>query len=409
MKKPLFPLSLLALAIGPFAAPAFADNGDVTAWRLFVADHDQPVVNVIDALDGDNIATFTVKGPATLHRSESGETVFAVQGSANTVSAIASGIAFHDHGDHGDIDIDPPRLLSTTFSGQKPGHFVERQGKVAQWFDKEKSAMLFTEQAVLKQKADTKVIDVVAAHHGVAVPFDHYAVVSIPNPEDASKRPVGARVVDESGKKVGEDVACPGLHGSAGSGSLYALACDKGLLLLTQQGKVPQITLLPYSASLPQGSASTLIGGKGLQYFIGNYGPDRIVLIDPAEKESFRLLQLPTRRVHFAVDPLRAKFAYVITEDGKLHQIDVLKGQITQSLKVTGPYSMDGHWNDPRPRIAVAGDKIVVTDPLNSRLHLIDALTFKESGTVAVAGKPFNIVAVGGSGQSHGDHDDHHH
>lgn len=70
-----------------------------------------------------------------------------------------------------------------------------------------------------------------------------------------------------------------------------------------------------------------MIGGKGMQYFIGNYGPDRIILVDPTESDSFRLIQLPTRRVHFVVDPVRAKFAYVFTEDGKLNQIDVLKGK----------------------------------------------------------------------------------
>ena len=53
----------------------------------------------------------------------------------------------------------------------------------------------------------------------------------------------------------------------------------------------------------------------------------------------------PTRRVHFAVDPIRSRFAYVITEDGQLHKVDVLDGRIAQSLRVTEPYSMDGHWS----------------------------------------------------------------
>jgi zinc transport system substrate-binding protein len=205
------------------------------------------------------------------------------------------------------------------------------------------------------------------------------------------------------GNTVGEDVACPGLHGSASSGSIYALACNTGLLLITQNGDTPSIKHLPYASSLPEGSASTLIGGKGLQYFVGNYGPDRIVLVDPSEADGgFRLVQLPTRRVHFAVDPIRAKFAFVFTEDGQLHQVDILKGEIVHSLKLTGPYSMDGHWSDPRPRIAVAGDNVVVTDPLNSKLHLVNAVSFKKAGEIAVEGKPFNIVAVGGSGMVHG-------
>lgn len=401
MRNFFYAASALALGACLWTGPVLADEDDVTAWRLFVSDHAEPVVNVIDALDGDKLDTFQIKGPASLYRTDSGQTVFAVQGGAGAVSVISTGIAFHDHGDHGDIDVDEPELLDATLEGSKPAHFVERQGNVAQWFDGEDKARFFTEKAALEGKPEVREISVVAPHHGVAVPFDRHAVVTIPNPEDASKRPIGARLVDVDGKQIGEDVACPGLHGSAGSGSLYALACDTGLLLISQDGDVPEIRHLPYSDKLPEGSSSTLIGGKGLQYFVGNYGPDRIVLVDPSEQDAFRLVQLPTRRVHFAVDPIRSKFVYVITEDGQLHQVDVLKGEIAHSLKLTEPYSMDGHWSDPRPRVTVAADKVFVTDPLNSKIHIVDADTFEKAATITVEGKPFNIVAVGGTGKAH--------
>lgn len=198
------------------------------------------------ALAGDKLNAFTVKGPAALYRSESGAVVFAVQGSANTVTALSSGISFHDHGDHADIDVDEPALLNVEFTGAKPGHFVERQGNVAQWFDGENHVLLFNGHAVLQGKNVATSVNVVAAHHGVAVPFDNYAVVSIPNPEDASKRPIGARVVGLDGKKVGEDALCPGLQGSAGSENRYALACSTGLLFITQNTAAPEIKHLPY-------------------------------------------------------------------------------------------------------------------------------------------------------------------
>lgn len=405
MRRLILSASALSIAAILGAGAAFADEDDVTAWRLFVSDHAEPVVKVIDGLDGDLLDTFKVEGPATLHRSSSGETVFAVQGSAGQIHAIRSGIAFHDHGDHGDIEVDDAELLHVHIDGAKPAHFVEVQGNIAQWFDGEDEVRVFTEKAVLDEKLELRRANVVARHHGVAVPYQNHVVVSIPNPEDASKRPIGARVVDFEGNTVGEDVACPGLHGSAGSGSLYALACDTGLLLIRQEGAAPIIEHLPYPSSLPEGSSSTLIGGKGLQYFIGNYGADRIVVVDPSEGENgFKLVQLPTRRVHFAVDPIRSRFAYVMTEDGQLHKIDVLDGKIAQSLKVTDPYSMDGHWSDPRPRVAVAGSNVVITDPLNAKLHLVNAETFEEAGEFAVEGKPFNIIAVGGSGKVH-EHD----
>lgn len=219
--------SALAIAASLGAGVAFADEQDVTAWRLFVSDHAQPVVKVIDSLDGDLLDTFTVKGPASLYRSSSGQTVFAIQGAAGEVSAISTGIAFHDHGDHGDIDIDAPKLLPNRLDGEKPAHFVELQGYIAQWFDGEDKVRVFTEKAAHEAEPPVRTASVGAPHHGVAVPYQNHVVVTIPNPADASELPVGARVVDFEGNTVGEDVACPGLHGSAGSGSLYALAATR--------------------------------------------------------------------------------------------------------------------------------------------------------------------------------------
>ncbi len=410
MKRMILKASTAALALVVGTGAAFADQDEATVWRLFVADHADPVVRVIDAVDGDVLDTFAIEGPASLYRTSSGKAVFAVQGGAGRVNAIASGVAFHDHGDHADIEVGDAGLVSAHLDGEKPAHFVEVQGYIAQWFDGEDEVRVFTETAALDGAPDIRTAGVGAAHHGVAVPYPDHVVVSIPNPEDASKRPVGARVVDFAGNAVGEDVACPGLHGSAGSGSLYALACDTGLLLVSLKGGAPVIEHLPYAASLPEGSSSTLIGGTSLQYFVGNYGADRIVVIDPSEgADGFKLVQLPTRRVHFVTDPIRSQFAYVVTEDGQLHKVDVLKGEIAGSLKLTDPYSMDGHWSDPRPRLAVAGDTIVVSDPLNGKLHLVDAASFEKAGEIAVEGKPFNVVAVGGSGALHGgeghDHD----
>jgi zinc transport system substrate-binding protein len=86
-----------------------------------------------------------------------------------------------------------------------------------------------------------------------------------------------------------------------------------------------------------------------------------------------------------------------------LHRLDVIAGKLDGSLRVTEPYSMDGHWNDPRPRLAVAGDKIAVTDPARGVVSLVDAMSLTKAGEISLGGRPFNIVAVGGSGQAHDD------
>ncbi len=399
MKRLLAAASIVALAASMATTSSFAE--EKTAWRLFVSDHAEPAINVVDALTGNKIDTLQLKGPASLYRSASGRTVFAVQGKADAVSAISSGIVFEDHGDHGDIEVTAPKLTGTEITGAKPSHFVEHDGEFALFFDGEGVARIVDEKTALDGGASTREVKTEAPHHGVAAVYGDYVLLSEPNKEKPDELPVGIRVVDRAGKQVGDIHACPDLHGEATSGKLLAFACATGLLLVRDGDQGPSVEHIPYPTNLPNGKATTLLGGKGLQYFLGNYGSDRLLLIDPSTKELFRSVDLPTRRVHFAVDPIRPRFAYAFTEDGQLHQVDIVAGKIARSVKLTEPYSMDGHWSDPRPRIAVAGDRIVVTDPLKSQLHLVDATSFAKTGDIALAGKPFNIVAVGGSGETH--------
>lgn len=392
-------VSTLALLAG-LAGTAMAE--DVTAWRLFVSDHAAPVVHVFDAVKGETLATFDIKGPASLYRSDSGEAVYAVQGDADGVTTIKTGVVFSDHGDHADIEVEDASLAGAEITGDYPVHFVEHDGHWAAFFDNEGLARVFEEHDALEGNVDFREVKSAAPHHGVVVPYGNFDLISEPHPEDPSNLPIGIKTLDQDGNPVGELAECPDLHGEATSGNQLAFACATGLLVVTAgQDGAPTFEHVAYSDTLPEGKTTTLVGGRGLQYFLGNYGADAVVLIDPSEDEPFRLIELPTRRVTFAVDPVRARFAYVFTEDGQLHQLDVISGEVTKSLALTAPYSMDGDWSDPRPRIAVAGDQIVVTDPFAGKLLLVDAESFQQDGEIAVEGTPFNIVAVGGSGAAH--------
>ena len=90
-----------------------------------------------------------------------------------------------------------------------------------------------------------------------------------------------------------------------------------------------------------------------------------------------------------------------MTEDGSLHRLNLLSARVEESAKVTSPYSMDGHWRDPRPRLAMAGPRLALTDPLEGLVRLVDPETLEEIGTISVDGLPYNIIAVGGDGFTH--------
>ncbi|HEY8577922.1 MAG TPA: zinc metallochaperone AztD [Devosia sp.] len=385
------------LAATALTLPALAQD-EVSAWRLFIADHATGDVTALDLETGDSVGQFTLAGPASLYSSD--DVVVAVQGASNQVAAITSGITVDDHGDHGDIEVTEPALVDAIIEGEKPAHFVQHGGKAALFFDGSGRINLFsTHDWAHDGKLDLKELDSGTAHHGVAIPWGDYTLTSVANAEDEKKPRIGLNVLDADGKVVGDTHACPDLHGEATSGNLVIVGCSDGVLVVSGSGE-PNVEKLDY-AGLPEGKSTTFLGGVGMQYFLGNYGADKVVVIDPEADAPYTLVELPTRRVHFAVDPVRPKLAYVFTEDGKLNRLDVVSGEIVQSLAVTEPYSMDGEWSLPRPRIAVAGDVVAVTDPNAGEVHLIDIASFTETESLAVDGTPFNIVAIGGSGSVH--------
>ncbi|YCI06686.1 metallochaperone AztD (plasmid) [Ensifer sp. D2-11] len=390
------------------ATGAFAEDHETKeAWRLFVADHTKPVVRVIDFEDGKELGRYDLKGYASLTASASGQTVFAAQTEADVIHAIKTGIKFSDHGEHSDLEVSEPALLPVTFEGKRPGHVVPHDDHVVLFYDRTDKAEIVDEADILDGKVEKRIVDTVEPHHGVAVTMGRYVLVSVPNteietkPEELPPR-VGLRVVDEEGEQLGEVATCTDLHGEATSARLVAFGCKEGVLVARPGGlDGPKLEMLPYPADFPKAYTGTLLGGKAMQFFLGNYGDDKLVLIDAEGDEPFRLIELPTRRVDFLLDPATPRKAYILTEDGDLHVLDVVKGEIVNRAKVTEPYSKDGHWRDPRPRLAVADGQIAITDPRHSLVRVVDPDTLKETRTIAVEGQPFSIAAVGGSGASH--------
>ena len=410
MSRHLFAIFAVATALTSAALPSAsrAEEEQQESWRLFVADHSLPVVHAIDLASGRRIGRFDLKGYAALSLSDTGRTVFAVQGEENVVHAIDTGIALSDHGEHRDLEVAPPKLIDATIKGEKPGHVVTHGDDVAIFYDRTDRFDLLKESSLLQEKPEPKAVNTIAAHHGVAVPMGNHLLVSVPNmqaPVKEGELPprLGLRVLDRDGRQIGDVAPCTGLHGEATSARLVAFGCEEGVLIARPGGaEGPSVEMLAYGASLPRGKVSTLLGGRSMQFFLGNYGEDKLALIDPDNTDApYRIIDLPTRRVDFVLDPAKFQNAYILTEDGRLHLLDTVKGEIVRSETVTVPYSKDGHWRDPRPRLAVAGDDIAITDPRHSLLRLVSTQTLKEVRTIPVEGQPFALVAAGGSGASH--------
>lgn len=400
--------SVISLSLVASAGTAFADDETKEAWRLFISDQTDSKVTVVDPAEAKILGEFATTGYVThLVPSDTGETLFAVQMDHDVVNVIASGISLSGHGDHSDIEVGEPSLLSVKLEGARPVHVIPHDHEMLQFFDREGEARIYDEDALIEGKSDYKAVKTAAPHHGVVVPMGNYYLASEPNLDVETKEGdlpprLGVKAIDKNGETVGEVATCTGLHGEAHSAGLVAFGCEEGVIIASVDGdNVPEFKMLKYTDEMPEGKVGTLAGGKAMQFFLGNYGDDKLVIIDPSSDNPYQVVNLPVRHVHFVLNPVDVKAGYVFTEDGRLNELNVLSGEISKSVQITEPYSKDGHWRDARPRLAVMGDVIAVTDPREGLVRLLDAKSFEEERTIKVDGLPFNIVAVGGSGLQH--------
>ena len=396
----------LILTSGALAQDAPKDPEDVTLYRVFVGDHADARVTAFDLDKPDNRWSFETSGQNKLYGVNNGAAVVAVQSDSDTVHFFKSGIKLDSHGDHSDIEITDPAALEETLSGPRPFHLIDHHGKLAINFDRGGYAEIVDAGELSHGELESRRIPQARAHHGFVAPLGKGWVTTVasdaPVEGDAAPTRVGLQAVAADGTPVGEVATCTGIHGEAFSGAYLAAGCKEGVLTATPGRDGLKFEMLDYPADLPAGKTTgTLLGAKSMQAFLGNYGADGLVVVDPVDEPHFRHVALPFRRIDFALDPADARFGYVLTEDGTLHRLDMLGAALIEGAKVTEPYSMDGHWNDPRPRIAMAGDEIVISDPRAALVRRISKDTLEEIGTVAVEGMPYNIAVVGGSGKAH--------
>ena len=394
-------VALLALGAGH---AALADE-DRTAWRLFIADQADGTVTVVDRDAPDQRWSFDFAGPSRLYASPSGQAVIAVQSDDDRVDFLRSGIALEGHGDHSDISVSDPAAMDAHLTGPRPFHVVTHGHETAINFDRGGYVSFLSEGALQDGTLEVEEFQQNRAHHGFAAKLGDVIISSVASDaevEDGGAPPrVGIAAYDAGGERIGEVETCTDLHGEAFSGSYLLAGCKEGVIAVSEADEGADFTMLPYPESFPEAKTGTLLGSSAMQIFLGDYGRESVVIIDPTTEPYFTRVELPFRRVDFALDPAKPQYAYILTEDGTLHRLNMLSAEIEASASVTQPYSMDGHWRDPRPRLTLAGDRIALTDPLESVVRLVDPVSLEETASFPVEGLPYNILAVGGSGLTH--------
>ncbi|QCI67295.1 hypothetical protein [Phreatobacter stygius] len=378
---------------------AAGQGSRVTAHRLLASDGGQGRLWVTDLDTGRLLSTFRLASPARLARGASGRYVHALQAEAARIAVIDSGITLDDHGDHADIAITPPRLLAARLDGPKPAHFNADSTQVAAFFDGSGSAQVIAEADLVSGRmASLRRIETGLAHHGVAKPVGRFIAVSVASAGETL--PVAVELRDRQGR-ASQRIACPRLHGEATTVRFTGFGCADGIALYEVGRGTPAARHIAYGSALPAGRmVRSLSGAAGFAFFAGDFGADGLVVIDPTKADGdMRFIQLPGRRVHFALHPATGDRLFVLIEDGRVLTINPLTGATTHERAVLGRVALDG--SSPRPRLTASGPYLAISDPAARMVVVLDAETLAEKRRIAFDGEPIDILAVGGSGQRH--------
>lgn len=331
--------------------------------RVLVGDGESGEITVIDLESGEPVSTLDTDGFGAL--TTVGRHVFAADADNDLVTVIDGGSWSTEHGSHSHFYVADPRVVGTT-NGSYPVHIVHGDDRVAVFYDDDGSADIHSDDDL--ESGDLEPVETVTtsgAHHGLVVPFEDHYVVSVPH-DDPEELPTGIEVrhrPEEVEASFAED--CPGLHGEATFADGVLLACENGLLWVTDEAGGWNAELFDYPTH--DGDSDVRVGSfahdHGVPIAASHFDDESIVVTSLDGDPEMLLVELDEEVRDLAL--LGDDRVVVLTTDGRLQLIDATSGDLEAEVTVLGedPLPADADWREPRRRLAVAGSHLLVSEP----------------------------------------------
>lgn len=432
MRFHLAAAAVCALAAGSLGARAH--DHTVLRGRLVFADHEKPVVRVLDLDSGEVTHSFEMpKANPGFSAAEGGRFVVIKTGDeAGTLRFLDTGLRYESHGDHVDIDKGEVRLLDFAVRGDNPAHIISKNGQLALFYDgarpwerkSEPKAVLVDLKSLETAKPISDLWPSPAPQHGIAVPLGRRQwLFSVPNEiyakgenRSASSRPNGFQILerDKSWKVLASfndparaDASCKLFHGYAETKGRHVFGCndgaDGGVLVLSQdqQGGWGASKL----AYPDERRVSAIKARAGARHVVANYGLkgpyNALLRIDPAASAILASDVLdvsggqPACQFDLNADGTRL---VNLTPDGKLRVYEIASWRELAAFDAVPAFDCQYGARTPVPSLAIIGNNAFVGDPGKGRIREFHLDTLKQGLDMPVGGMPANLASAGDAG-----------
>lgn len=401
--------------------------------RLVFADHEKPLVRILDLDSGEVTHSFDVPkaNPGFAGVSGGRYVVVKTGDEVGTLRILDTGLIAESHGDHVDLDKATPKLLDFAVKGDRPAHVLSGHGRLALFFDglrpwegkSEPKAVLVAIDSLAKDKPAVTTWPSPAPQHGIAVPLGNRQwLMSIPNPayakgddRSASSRPNGFEILAEGKdwKRVAlfddaakPDASCKLFHGSAEArGGRHVFGCAEGegggLLVLSKAGKGAAAAWSGRKLAYPdERRVSALKARESGRHLVGNFGLkapyDALLRIDPTAKalSMADVLAVPGGQAvcQFELSGTGSRLAN-LTPDGKLRIYEVAPAwKELAAFDAVPPFDCAYGAKTPTPSLAVNGNSAFISDPTSGRIREFHLDTLKQGLDMPVGGMPANLA-----------------
>ncbi|PSL05995.1 hypothetical protein CLV30_103149 [Haloactinopolyspora alba] len=370
-------------AAGEQDGPPDSSRREVDAPRPRLVVAHQNGAAVIDPADGRRLAAFDTTSAPRLTTLGDGRHVALVQADAGRTDFLDAGAWSSAHGDHFHHYVADPALRTSAVDGPRPVHVVSNAGRTAVFHDGSGTAQVFGNDGLLIDSLDASTVDSGGAHHGVVVPLDDGALVSVPGPAEL---PNGMALVDAGGDVQARFEDCPGLHGETVVDDTAVFGCENGLMLVTGDTSS--------TIANPDGSGERVGGfaAGSADPLIGDYADDSFAVVD-VDAGTFEVVDAGATYGPYAAGPHGRIVA--LGTDGSLRIIDPAGGSAVATIPVLDPFELPEGHGGLAPSLAVAGHTAYVADPATSTIVPVDLQARSAGEPIALEATPTDLVAVG--------------